>query len=109
MPKHSPGPWEWWTVGIDDEVMLIPKGREKIHDAAVLTLGWVSCGDGSPGREPSQEDKNLIAAAPDLLEALKECHRVIGVRVGEHRKRGVEFDAVKKAWDAIKKATGGAS
>jgi hypothetical protein len=69
--NHTPGPWEWWVVGIDEEMMLLPKRGQKLHEDAVLTLGWVSCGDGSSGKEPSLEDKNLIAAAPELLAALE--------------------------------------
>ena len=103
MSEHTPGPWEWWTVGIDDEEMLIPKGREKTTGDAVLTLGWVSCGDGSCGKEPSFADRNLIAAAPDLLESLQECVE----RLHAYKSISISFPVTEaKARAAIAKATG---
>lgn len=54
MSKHSPGPWAWDDSGLG----LLRDG----DDAIVLRA--IQGGDGSP-------DARLIAAAPELLEALK--------------------------------------
>jgi hypothetical protein len=60
MSKHTPGPWfaekgEWWQVWHNEGIAHIAKA--------------------SKGVEPDQTGEanaRLIAAAPDLLEALKE-------------------------------------
>jgi hypothetical protein len=61
--KHTPGPWEW--VGRDLEA----------GDYETVIETEVSCGTycygGSPVVKVSAADKLLIAAAPDLLEALR--------------------------------------
>lgn len=56
--SHSPGPWTWVSqqttlLNSADDVVLAVDCPEFIDDA----------------------DKSLIAAAPDLLAALKECKR----------------------------------
>jgi hypothetical protein len=65
--KHTPGPWEW--VGRDLE------SNFPGHYAAVIET-TVSCGQfcygGSVELTISDEDKRLIAAAPDLLALLVE-------------------------------------
>lgn len=53
--KHTPGPWEVVVVG-NGEVLI---EREKGH---ALSLGFLV----------SKADARLIAAAPELLEALQE-------------------------------------
>ena len=55
MSAHTPGPWEWsgrWLVG---------KGK--------MILWYTTADDGV---HANPEDARLIAAAPDLLEALVE-------------------------------------
>lgn len=65
--KHTPGPWTW--------------GKRRLAESPVGTLygqsGSVVCDFGddtefypSAGELPSEADARLIAAAPDLLEAL---------------------------------------
>lgn len=108
MADNSPGPWEWWYVGIEGETMLVPKGCDKIASEAVLTLGWVSCGDGTPGKEPSPEDMSLISAAPDLLEALKAIQRKmysVQKHVDSDYALGYITEAEELATKAITKAT----
>jgi hypothetical protein len=57
MSKHTPGPWVW---DFNQETLTGNAGEN------VMSLG-----DCYPdGGEPNEADANLIAAAPDLLEAL---------------------------------------
>ena len=79
--KHTPGPW------IHDEHGILMAG--KIQIASIL---------------PQNRDSNarLIAAAPDMLEALKELTRVI-TTLGDVNEINA---ALNKALDAINKANG---
>lgn len=56
------------------------------------------------GTEVSGVSVEMIKALPELLSALRECHRVLGEHVKDHRQQGPELDACKKAWSAISKA-----
>lgn len=62
-PKHTAGPWAYLDIG---EVV-----REDDFDVTVATLDY--------GRENAEADGSLIAAAPDLLEALTKATTQIAV------------------------------
>lgn len=59
MSGHTKGPWMWSPN--DDEVL------ESVNGLRVMTFGDCYPHSGVPG----QADARLIAAAPDLLEALE--------------------------------------
>ena len=59
-PKHTPGPWIAFSDEINDHTNVV-----SIADRTRLVLVL-------PGRHKSDPDVRLIAAAPDLLEALEE-------------------------------------
>lgn len=62
MSKHTPGPWR-----------LSKAGSFKIlHDDVGLEIGQLSC---------TEDQARLIAAAPDMLEALKSAERVLQAQV----------------------------
>ena len=104
-PKHTPGPWfakragdggyfEWY-VGRDGENCPI---AEDIADPMT--------------RDPSEANAHLIAAAPELLEALKALttnpHVNIGdlvYRVRESEGEGWDGPQVKAWSDAVQAAT----
>ncbi len=110
--KHTPGPWEWsnssyygftslWNPQTRQEV-LVPGGRNDGDDPIV----WM-------GEEMSDADRALIAAAPDLLEALKgllhaysmgplDCAALYGP---DADLRQIERNATARANDAIEKAS----
>jgi hypothetical protein len=88
--KHTPGPWRWKTEGIDELESLAGPSN------SVCDFGVNIPHDSMPGNSPSNADKALIAAAPDLLAALKGV-----VRVAD--RATVEFDAARTA---IAKAEG---
>ena len=110
MSRHSPGPWKWVEIGIDDEEALVPESYSKEDPTdVILTLGWVSMGDGSPGTEPSPEDARLIAAAPELLEALRsvlQSLRSVQKHIDNFYVLGYITEVEKEAADAVFKATG---
>lgn len=63
MSKHTPGPWEVVEL-VDGYDIRSPESRCRIATASDPEAVW-----GAIGRE---EDACLIAAAPELLEALEE-------------------------------------
>lgn len=88
--KHTPGPW---VAALDHNSRPIVwgPGTWQIAD------GWHTP-DGN-----GWANARLIAAAPDLLEALKDC----ADRLGIHMKHSEDLAAHMKAVAAIAKATGG--
>lgn len=87
MSKYTPGPWEFckdggWRLNAGGESIM---GNEKYYP-------WVP---------DNESDWRLIAAAPDLLEALK------GICDEQDERQGyASYEAYDKARDAIAKATG---
>src|SRR6185369_7651349 len=63
--KHTPGPWKWWTSN---------SWRRLRRDDRGISMSVIEpfvARDGHPDLDVSEADMNLIAAAPDLLAALK--------------------------------------
>ena len=103
MSAHTPGPWRWEERNGYDVLVSCVEGEfysngDKQHVEVI--------DDGSAGGEYSASidvdgpDARLIAAAPDLLEALKDLREAIN-------SRGVidTVKALKKTDAAIAKAT----
>lgn len=90
MNKHTPGPW---TVNAYNE---IESGAVRICSVDIEeTNAGLNGGEG-------QANARLIAAAPDLLEALKYCAAVCA---GEVMNKNGLINALEKARAAIAKAT----
>lgn len=69
--KHTPGPWAWrWKSGSLHQV-----GTDRPFGATVLAPTYSY--DEGVGIEVSDADDSLIAAAPDLLEALLSVRSLI--------------------------------
>lgn len=71
MSKHTPGPWYWDS----DPIKGDPLSRVRYRVAArgrTITQCYYSSGD-----EASEWDTRLIAAAPDLLEALRIAREIV--------------------------------
>lgn len=84
---HTPGPWE--RVDTADYAEIHPKGK-RIASAIALV--------GKP------DDADMIAAAPELLEALKRLTHVSD-EIGDTFNTGMADDAILQARAAIDKAT----
>lgn len=105
--KHTPGPWRYCkTNGSPTHGEHVIAGAKPGYLAEVR-----DCGSGDVGA-----NARLIAAAPDLLEALKgvlaivsDSQGVAGYHLNGNTAEWDEFDEVDAAIDAIAKATGGAA
>jgi hypothetical protein len=100
--KHTPGPWKVYMATTGFHVI----GIGKASDGQGITDGGFGVWGG--GDAESLANARLLAAAPDLLEALSELVEVLrkeapGTALNNHR-----FDALGiKANDAIRKAAVG--
>jgi len=75
MSKHTPGPWKW-DGHIEQAIITADSGEEVL---------W-GCGCCDSPRLLCTADGHLIAAAPELLEALKEiANMAVPVQKTEHR------------------------
>lgn len=88
-PQHTPGPW-------------VARQRPSGHHAIESSQGELArlCGEAN-----AEADARLLAAAPDLLEALQRLHRLSGQLIDEPSAR----IAKALASAAITKATNTAS
>lgn len=93
MSKHTPGPWTANKPTRDN-------GRAEIHAGCMLVAQAFNWMLDAEGDEQCWADARLIAAAPDLLEALERLLADADVR------DAAEAGALKQARAAITKATG---
>jgi len=92
MSKHTPGPWEVVEL-VDGYDIRCPESRCRIATASDPEAAW-----GAIGRE---EDACLIAAAPELLEALVDFIKLFGADDDP-----MLIELLNKARAAITKAKG---
>lgn len=100
-PKHTPGPWQWFKGGRGGFVFFA------VSEVANLTPAYVA--DNSAAADTMQANAYLIAAAPDLLEALKEVVDVLDMLMLVRDVQPQEGSPAFKARAAIAKAEGGAA
>jgi hypothetical protein len=62
--KHTPGPWYWCDGEDEDDMSYLTSASGQICSFGKFGEYYPQCGD-----EPCEADRNLIAAAPELLEA----------------------------------------
>lgn len=108
MSEYTKGPWHLNTTIFEGE----PVGWEVVGrqegSANPIIVGMLKC---SPSKSISKniKDAQLIAAAPDMLEALDELILDISINHGISLKNmigGSTREALNKAFRAIKKAKG---
>ena len=92
MSKHTPGPWEVVEL-VDGYDIRSPESRCRIATASDPEAVW--------GAVLREEDACLIAAAPDLLEALEKLVSLIDAGEGTWT-----LEEQQKARAAIAKAKG---
>ena len=80
MSRHTPGPWHWVDQGFESD--LLPKLCDSAG-AEICNFGDRTLYQQKPGESPNDPDKNLIAAAPELLEALENLENDAG-QIPEH-------------------------
>jgi hypothetical protein len=106
--KHTPGPWHWDS----DPVKGDPLGRVRYRvttTGKTITQCYYSSGD-----EHAEHDARLIAAAPEMLDALKlanDAMNYLGDILNSHDMAEPEDEvkttpAFRAVHAAIKKATG---
>ncbi len=91
MSKHTPGPWRVGSSSVGGPTITTTDKRSTIAD--IRTFGGVHCG--GPQHPETDANARLIAAAPELLEALQDLVAEFGV-----------CGLTEKARAAIARATG---
>jgi len=80
--KHTPGPWrlekqvagrDWTSIGAP----VATVGGEALCESVEFIVGTVS-DFGPHGEQETEANARLIAAAPELLDALRQCVIAIG-------------------------------
>jgi hypothetical protein len=109
--KHTPGPWTFRKAGRFQGIVYPPHVVHIYADAKGrrCTEFIANCESIDIGEDVGEDVANahLIAAAPELLEALKELIVLMDLQTPIHNISGAEIDArVAKAEAAIKKARG---
>lgn len=97
---HTPGPWDH----VDHTVWAVDETGTVNRFSALVQGGYVCRAQGWSTADRTTEDEllanaRLIAAAPDLLEALDAVRRVLPETLKQH-------DLFQAVEDAIAKATG---
>lgn len=101
--RFTPGPWEWWASNSFLRLSSKATGKDGgVIDSAVMR-------DGHPTLLVKKEDMALIAAAPELLEALQclfDDYKELADSGDAGNWRVEDLPAGKKALQAIAKALG---
>ena len=71
--KHTPGPWSYDGHGINCAAELYDMNAGIGFKGERIAKTCLNYDFNSPDRDRAIADSNLIAAAPELLEALREC------------------------------------
>ena len=101
--KHTPGPWEvsWDKYGKESEI----HGKSELNDGPICIIPHDDVTES--GAEEQLANARLIAAAPELLEALKALIENVGSCICYDQSEG---ECLAKAWKmaavAIAKAEG---
>ena len=108
MSKHTPGPW-FYRKSKDGSEFAVYSDESCTKDS-IITYGGCGCCNASDESIALEEDATLIAAAPDLLEALEGMLEVYGVYdqhlYREPFSRSVEVELCNQARAAIARAKG---
>lgn len=100
MSKHTPGPW---IVGQPEDH---PYMVQKMDDEEYWFHSIADCEVGeNMTEEEGKANARLIAAAPELLEALEDCLKFLEQENKRYYRDG-EWSEVTKAKSAIAKAKG---
>ena len=104
--KHTPGEW-YQSHRKQNDGMYSTQVYDK-EGETICTLEWYPVDEGNGVTSTAREaNAKLIAAAPDLLEALKSLQAILCDCEGNPCFEGSEGDEIvaQKAFETIKKAT----
>jgi hypothetical protein len=96
-PQHTPGPWSYGGHGY--------AGREVVGPNGLTAICVMSKADSTAGHRDINANARLIAAAPELLEALRDLARVAIINSGKGQDME-GYAAFDRARAVIAKATG---
>ena len=99
--KHTPGPWEvsWDKYGKESEI----HGKSELNDGPICIIPHDDVTES--GAEEQLANALLIAAAPEMLEALEALRDNVGTCIC-YDESAREFNAWEMAKAAIAKAKG---
>jgi len=103
MSAHTPGPWHA-GIGNGEGSIFSDSGRTRLEDGGTTLYPICSYNRGWNADEDAANAR-LVAAAPDLLEALRATLRCLEWHEQRHGV-GMDAKAVKDAYAAIAKAIG---
>lgn len=115
--KHTPGPWNiapktaTYKLCVPDDLAAGLKAAGIQIEFQALSVGTAKSGSAAiiPLDESNIENARLIAAAPELLEALQGMIENDGGKCSKRYNAFKLFDAREAAREAIAKATGSAA
>lgn len=90
--KHTPGPWK--AVKLDEYTVVIKTDRNHTHECIHIADAHIMSGN--------LANAKLIAAAPELLDALQMAQRLLKLKIGDLYNKWPEYNVIESA---IKKAT----
>ncbi len=96
--RHTPGPWPWKYTGDGKRIVI---GEGLVEGPGGYEVAEVYSDD-CPA-EVAEANARLIAAAPDLLEALQRMHQAFNAKAPIPKQEGDALEAMCRA--AIAKAT----
>jgi len=104
--KHTPGPWQISKFVADNDIVESVGPAYWIQPKSRMTLTCMACVGGFT-KEEAKANARLIAAAPDLLEALNHLCKTVRPYIMQLKvKKGFsELVALAGAEKAIRKAT----
>ena len=87
MSGHTPGPWAWGTFGAG--ILVVPDGSDGIDKHRPICN--LDPYPGFPIDDETACNANLIAAAPQLLDLLREVSGFLhGISVGAYSRNNME-------------------
>ena len=99
--NYTPGPWSWWPKCCGYPAGAITQDGSGSHIAKPVNFLRAS--------ELTKANAHLIAAAPELLEALEELSNALTSAYGDLERMGNrdhDYQSIYEADQAIKKAYG---
>lgn len=99
--KGTKGPWEFIDVSESARHKFAPACIIRGSGRQVARFSWGESSPYFPSEEESKSNARLIAAAPDLLEALQRLVKAVNYGTGDEL-----FDAEELAEVAMEKALG---